>query len=113
MHGKMEANIKCMECKKGTRHFELGLLIYDLANSDNSLLIKDAIICPKCKKDISNQKCMVKTNEIMMSMIAANLCRSSKISVPMHLRNTYPLDKKNYNAVKSQFKSKLYLVDKF
>ena len=35
----MESDIKCMECGKGTRHFELGHIVYD-ANNPTDIWIR-------------------------------------------------------------------------
>ncbi len=60
----METDIKCGECCKGTRHFKLGKIFYSTDNLSETIMGKNRTICPKCKKDISNKKCLVKTHEI-------------------------------------------------
>jgi len=108
----MKSDIKCLECGKMTRDFELGELICDLRKPSETIILKDAVTCPKCKKDISNEKFAIKENDILMKLVAANISTSIG-DVPKHLRRAYCLETKAYNQHKSLFKSKPKLVDKF
>ena len=108
----MEANIKCFECEKITRNLELGKLFYLKDNPSKSLIVKDKIICPKCKKDISDNKCIVKSNELLMKFITANLSISSG-SVPNYLKGAYPLMEQDYYLIQKKCFSKLRLVKRF
>ena len=44
----MEIDIKCLECGKGTRNFQLGNLFYCLKRPTETAVIKEVIFCPKC-----------------------------------------------------------------
>lgn len=53
--------IKCMECGKRTMNFELGDVFYRVdaekpTKGEIDILVKDPVVCPKCKKDISKAK---------------------------------------------------------
>jgi len=91
----MEMDIKCSECGKGTRNFELGEMLYLPENVSETLIVKNDIMCPKCRKDISDEKCLVKTNELLMRLVTANICLSLD-DVPKHLQGAYPLRKRDY-----------------
>lgn len=108
----MEADIKCSECGKITRKFELGEIFYLPENASESLIVKDKIICPKCGKDISDRKCMAKQNDLLMRLVAANIIISLS-DVPEHLKGAYHLLKKDYDLIKNKCISKLNLVEKF
>ena len=105
----MEINIKCSECGKGTRKFELGKIFYLHDNPSESLIIKNKIICPKCKKDISDNKCIIKANELLVKIIASNISKSVG-KVPSHLRGAYLLMEQDYDRIKNNCLSKLKLV---
>lgn len=108
----MESDIKCLDCGKITKKVELGEIICDIDKPSETMLVKDVIICPKCNKDISNEKCALNTNDTLMKLIAANI--SILIgNVPKHLRRAYPIRKKEYEKAKIFFKSKPKLVNKF
>lgn len=107
----MEMGIKCSECGKGTRNFELGEIFYLADNASKSIIVKDAIICPKCSKNISNEQCMVKENDLLMKFVTANICLSCG-EVPKHLQGAFPLSKRTYGLVKGKCKSRPKLVGK-
>ena len=106
----MEIDIKCSECGKGTRHFDLGEIFYLPDNASETIIVKDAITCPKCGKDISNKKCMVRANELLMRFVAANLYMSVG-DVPKHLKGAYPLGRRDYDLAKGKCLSQLKLVE--
>ena len=108
----MQTDVKCMECGKGTRNFELGEIFYLPDKASETIIVKDAIVCPKCGNDISNEKCMVKANELLMRFITANLCISSG-DVPKHLKGAYQLKERDYELIKNKCKAKPKLVEKF
>ena len=108
----MESDIKCLECEKMTRNFQLGELICDIRKPSKTIIVKDAVICPKCKKDVSNEKFALKENDTLMKLVAANIIISIG-SVPNHLKRAYCLEPAIYNRHKSKFKSKPKLVGKF
>lgn len=107
----MEADIKCSECGKITRNFELGEMFYLPEKASESLIVKNKITCPKCGKDISKNKCMVKQNDMLMRFVTANICTRLD-DVPDHLKGAYPLLKKDYDLVKDKCASRLKLVQK-
>ena len=108
----MESDIKCLECGKMTRNFELGELICDIRKPSKTIIVKDAVICPKCKKDVSNEKFALKENDTLMKLVAANISISIG-DIPKHLRRAYCLEPAIYSQHKSAFKSKPKLVGKF
>ena len=108
----MESDIKCLECGRITRNFELGEVICDFNKPSKTLLVKDTLMCPKCKKDISNEKFAIKENDMLMKLVAANISISIG-NVPKHLKRAYCLETKIYNRHKSPFNSKPKLVGKF
>lgn len=108
----MQIDIKCLECGKGTRGFELGEMFYLPEKPSETLTVKNAITCPKCKKDISDEKCMVKINELLMRIVTANICLSAG-DVPPHLQGAYPLRTRDYDLVKDNCQTRLKLADRF
>ena len=113
----MQIDIKCLDCGKMTRHFELGQLFYDVDNPSSSVVVKEPITCPKCKADISDKKCMVKTNYFLMSLVAANITRTMETegssAIPNHLRGAIPLRKQQYSIIAPQCKARLRFVKSF
>lgn len=105
----MEIDIKCLECGKATRKFELGKMFYLPQNASDTLVVKNSIICPKCKKDISGERCIVKANELLMRLVTANICISVG-DLPPHLEGAFSIRKKDYDLVKGICKSRLKLV---
>ncbi len=101
----MECDIKCLECGKGTMKFELGALVYEARNS-SLILVKDPIICPKCKKDISNRKCAVKLQDIMGKIIAANILDE----IPSHLQGSFPLSNADFRKARLFCKATLHVI---
>ena len=108
----MQIDIKCLECGKGTRGFELGEVFYLPEKPSETLAVKNTITCPKCRKDISNGNCMVKINEFLMRLVTANICLSVG-EMPKHLQGAYPLRKRDYDLVKDNCQARLKMVDGF
>ncbi len=109
----MEIDIKCTECGKMTRNFELGKLFYIPNHVKESVVILDAVICPKCKKDISNEKFLVKESYFFMRLITANVCLSMG-ETPDHLRVALPVfNQGEYAILKEKCKSRPTFVMKF
>lgn len=108
----MEIDIKCLNCGKGTRKFALGDIFYLPENASETLIVKNDIICPKYKKNISDEKCIVKTNELLMRLATANICLSVG-DVPSHLQGAYPLRKRDYDLIKDSCQARLKMVDRF
>ena len=108
----MEIDIKCLGCGKGTRNFALGDIFYLPENASETLIVKNLIICPKCKKDISDEKCLVKINELLMRLATANICLSVG-DMPPHLQGAYPLQKKDYDLAKYNCRARLKMADRF
>ncbi len=113
----MQIDIKCMECSKMTRYVELGQIYYDIDNISESVAVKESIICPKCKKDISQGKCLVKQNYFLMSLLVANISligeAKKEFSVPQHLQGSIPLKKQQYQSIARHCKAIVKLVEKF
>ncbi|MDI6738579.1 MAG: hypothetical protein QME12_08795 [Nanoarchaeota archaeon] len=105
----MQIDIKCAECGKMTRKFELGNVCYSVENPSETFRVVNKIICPKCKKDISNEKCLIEQNELLFSIMAANIGLWVGASVPRHLRGI----KMAYRADLIKAKSKPLLVKRF
>lgn len=108
----MQIDIKCSDCGKSTRNFELGEMFYLPEKPLETLIVKNTIICPKCRKGISHGNCMVKTNEFLMRLATANICLSVG-DVPKHLQGAYPLRKRDYNLVKDSCQARLKMIDRF
>ena len=108
----MESNIKCLDCGKITRKVELGDIFYNIDQPSETMLVKESIVCPKCRNDISNGRCALQTNYVLMRLVAANISLSIG-DVPNHLRGAYPINKKEYEKIKIICKSKPKLVSKF
>ncbi len=108
----MEIDIKCLDCGKRTRHFELGDIYYLLEKPSETPIVKNLIICPKCRKDISNGNCMVKTNDFLIRLVTVNICLSVN-DMPKHLQGAYPLQKRDYDLIKDNCQARLKMVDRF
>jgi len=99
-----------------TRHFELGRVFYEIAKTTKPVLVEKKIICPKCKKDISEGKCMAKSNYFMMSIIAANIFqepRKKHGGLPHHLQGSVRIRNQDLKMFEQFCKARLKLVDKF
>jgi len=104
----MQIDIKCAECGKMTRHFELGKVCYSVENPSGTFRVVDEIICPKCKKDISNEKCLIKSHELVLKILVANIGIAIGENQPEHLRGVIRDDAGTINA-----KSKPLVVGRF
>lgn len=104
-----EDGIECYECGKGTRNFELGDLFY-CKDIDLGILVKNPIFCPKCNSDISDEKCLVKEHELLMKIVTANLCASSKMKIPKHLKGSNIINENDHEKFSSYCKSKLKFI---
>lgn len=107
----MEIDIKCLECSKGTRKHDIGGVIYCIDKPSNGIILINKIICPKCKKDISEGKCLVKGHEFLMSCIAANICVMAGEKVPVHLQKALPANKKDFEMYKMQYNGRLKITE--
>lgn len=84
-----------MECGKRTMNYELGDVFYRLDDKSsteggNDVLVKDPVVCPKCKKDISDGKFEINSSDFFLIMITGGICRigqlkGHKIETPAHL----------------------------
>lgn len=112
----MELEIKCMECGKRTRHFEIGPAAFTAGEGEKEVIVRDSIVCPKCKKDISNGKCVTGGGQFLISLIAlaAGMLgeREGTFKVPPHLRNMALVSKENYEILRKQSKASIKLVEK-
>ena len=110
----MQIEIKCLECDKRTRHFEIGPAVFT-AEGDSEILLRDTIICPKCKKDIS-QKCITPSGRFMLSLMALTMGmigeKEGNFSIPPHLRGLAIVTKENYEQLKRQSKASIKLANK-
>lgn len=113
----MEIEIKCLECGKRTRRFEIGPAAYNVESISDEILLKDRIICPKCKKDISDGKCVAQRGEFMISLMAITIGlianKEDSFELPNHLRRFAPANNEQYNKLKEQSHARIRLVDKF
>lgn len=58
--------IKCMDEEKPTE-------------GEIDVLVKDPVVCPKCKKDISNGKFEINSRDFLITMISASIFRLGKL----------------------------------
>ena len=111
----MELEIKCLECDRRTRRFEIGPAAFT-PNGDMGILLKDNIICPKCKKDISEGKCVTPSGTFIISLMALTMGmigeKEGNLQIPPHLRGMAIVTKENYDALKKQSKASIKLADK-
>lgn len=112
----MELEIKCLECNKITRRFEIGPAVFT-PEGDKEILLRDNIICPKCKNDISEGKCVTSGGMFMISLMAITMemmaeKEGSHFELPPHLRGMAIVSKDNYEALKKQSKASIKLVEK-
>ncbi len=107
----MEIDIKCLNCGKVTKNFELGEMFYLPENASETLVVKNQIICPKCRKDISDEKCSVRANELLMRLVAANICLSAG-DLPKHLQGAFPLLKRDYSLFKGNCQARLKMANR-
>jgi len=109
----MEIDIKCSECGKMTKNFDIEGVYYLVENPSSTFIVEDKIICPKCGKDISNKKCLVKGKDLLIKLLVANLCLMEG-RIPEHLSKILPLtNKRDYKIFKEKAKAKVKLVEKF
>ena len=108
--------IKCMECGKRTMNFELGDVFYKVdaekpIEGEIDILVKDPVVCPKCKKDISDGKFEINSRDFLLTMISASICRLGKLQghkfgTPSHLKGGYTLNAADFEKMKRLCKSK-------
>lgn len=112
----MDLEIKCLDCGKRTRHFEIGPAVFT-PGDDKEILLRNNIICPKCKKDISEGKCITPSGMFMISLMAITMemiaeKRGDHFELPPHLRGMAIVSKENYEALKKQSKASIKLAEK-
>jgi len=112
----MELEIKCLECNKRTRRFEMGPAVFTMGGY-KEILLRDPIICPKCKKDIGNGKCITPSGMFMISLMAITMemmagKESNYFELPPHLKGMGIVSKENYEVLKKKSKASIMLVDK-
>lgn len=112
----MDLEIKCLECGKRTRHFEIGPAVFT-PDGEKEILLRDNIICQKCKKDISKGKCVTPSGMFMISLMAITMKMmaekdGSHFELPLHLRNLAVVSKENYEFLKKQSKASIKLLAK-
>ncbi len=110
----MELEIKCLECNKRTRKFEIGPAIFTAADGGKEILLKNSIICPKCKKEISNGKCITPSGMFLISLMALTIGmigeKDKTFKIPPHLKGMAIVSKENYEVLKNQKKSFIKIV---
>lgn len=111
----MKLEIKCLECSKRTKRFEIGPAAF-ASDGVREILLKDNLICPKCKRDISEGKCITHGGIFMISLMAITMSRigekEGSSHVPEHLRGMAIVTKENYDRLKVQSKASIKLVEK-
>ena len=111
----MEIEIKCLECGKRTRRFEISPAVYAM-KGDTGILLRDNITCPKCKKDISNGKCVTPSGMFMITLIALIMAmkgeKEGNLQIPLHLRGIAIVTQENYDELKKQSKASIKLANK-
>jgi hypothetical protein len=109
----MKIEIKCLECGKRTRHFEIGPAAFT-RDGGEEITLRDNIICPKCKKDISNGKCVAPSGEFLLSMIALTMGmigeKEGNFKIPPHLRGMALVTKENFDKLKMESGGTIKLV---
>jgi len=108
----MKLEIKCLECGKRTRHFEISPAVYTM-KGDMGILLRNSITCPKCKKDISNGKCITPSGMFMISLTALMMAmigeKEGCFQLPSHLKGMAIVTKENYDKLKKQSKASIKL----
>ena len=109
-----------MECGKRTMNYELGDVFYRVddkssTESENDVLVKDPVVCPKCKKNISDGKFEIKSTDFHLAMITAGICRIGRLkghgfATPAHLRGGHSLNPVDFEKMKQKCRSKPKLV---
>mgnify|MGYP001567293620 CR=1 FL=1 len=111
----MELEIKCLECGKRTRRFEIGPAVFT-ADGCKEILLRDPIICPKCKHDISNGKCITPSGMFMITLMAIIIGMKEKkdggFEIHPHLKGLAIVTKENYEMLKKQSKASIKLAAK-
>ena len=111
----MDLEIKCLECGRRTKHFEIGPAVFTVDGSKEILLI-DQIICPKCKKDISNGKCVTPSGMFLITLMAIIIGmkgeKDGSFEIPPHLKGLAIVTKENYEMLIKQSKASIKLANK-
>lgn len=80
------------------------------------IILKDTIICPKCKKDISNEKCITSSGMFISSLMALTMGmigeKEGSFKIPLHLRGMAIVTKENFEVLKVHSKASIKLADK-
>jgi|SRR3989344_525030 len=109
----MEIEIKCLECGKRTRRFEIGPAAFT-ADGGKEIIVKDTIICPKCKKDISNGSCITPSGMFIISLLGLTIGmigeKDGALKIPPHLRGMAIVTKENFEILKAQSKASIKLA---
>lgn len=112
----MRVEIKCLECGKRTRNFELGPAAYSMEGG-GEIILRDEIVCSKCGKNISHEKCVALGGEAVINltawMIAKIAEKEGMMPFPPHLRDMIILSKEDCSKLKKQSKGVVKLVTSF
>jgi len=111
----MEIEIKCLECGKRTRRFEVGHAAFTM-DGGKEIILKDTIICQKCKKDISDGSCVTPSGIFIISLLGITMGmigeKEGTLKIPPHLKGMAIVTKENFEVLKARSKASIKLVDK-
>ncbi len=92
----------------------MGQAAFTIGNND--ILLREKIICPKCKRDISSGKCITPSGMFLISLIALTIGmigeKEGNLHVPPHLSGMAIVTQGNYDTLKGQSKASIGLVDR-
>ena len=108
----MNFDIKCLECKKGTLNIDLGEIFCDYNNLQDTFMVKNSVICPKCNKNISDRKFAIKLHDLLWKIFTANLLLISSEPIPFHLIGINLFRSEDYGKARI-CKSKPFIVNSF
>ncbi len=109
----MIIDIKCLKCGKGTRDYDLGTVFVFNSDTEDCILVKNPVICPKCKRDVSDRKFAVKRHEFWPMVFAASLPIPFKSLLTPHLAGLKALDAHKYEGFNRSCKARPKVVRSF
>ncbi len=111
----MELEIKCLECGKRTRRVEIGPAAFTM-KKDSEILLRDSIVCPKCKKDISHGKCITPAGMFMISLMAITMAmigqKEGNFQLPPHLSGMAIVTENDYSVLQKKCRASIKLAKK-
>jgi len=102
----MQLVIKCLECNKTTRKVNLGKVYYKINDPSNTAMFEDEVICPKCKKNVSDSKFELNESYFLMSLITAHIGIDTFGYIPDHLSGCIHVNNSQYERIEPSLKSK-------